>query len=125
MRKLHYLFFAMIMGLVVSFTSCTSDDDGPVEPAEPEVLFPEVKGTLATLKGLATGVDGVGVEIADEIVLEGTIVTNPATLNLPKGLFIQVGDAAIKLSVDDSGATFKSLQVGQRVFLKHKAYILV
>ncbi|MDE5423459.1 DUF5689 domain-containing protein [Ancylomarina sp. DW003] len=116
MRKLHYLVFALILGLSVSFTSCSSDDDDA--PVVPGVEFPEVKSTLAALKALATGNDGVGVEISDEIVLEGTVVTDPATMNLPKSLFIQVGDAAIKLSVDDSGATFKSLQVGQRVFLK-------
>ena len=116
MRKLHYLLFAMIMGLSISLTSCSSDDDDA--PIVPGVKFPDVKGTLTNLKALAIGTDGVGVEIPDEIILEGTVVSNPATKNLPKGLFIQVGDAAIKLSVDDSGTTFTSLQVGQRVFIK-------
>lgn len=115
MRKLHYLVFALFLGLTVSLTSCSDDDD---KPDVPGVELPTAKGTLAALKALATGTDGVGVLIDEEIILEGTVVSNPATMNLNKGLFIQVGDAAIKLSVDDNGATFKSLQVGQRVFLK-------
>jgi len=96
-------------------TSCSDDKDDVIVQG---VDFPELKGTLTDLKALATGKDGMGVEIADEIILEGTIVSNPASSNLPKTLFVQVDEAAIKLSVDDSGDFYKSMQVGHRIFLK-------
>lgn len=96
-------------------TSCSDDKDDVIVQG---VDFPQLKGTLTDLKALATGKDGIGVEIVDEIILEGTVVTNPGSSNLPKTLFVQVGEAAIKLSVDDSGDFYKSLQVGHRVFLK-------
>ena len=97
----------------VSIISCSDDND-----TESKVEFPETKGSLADLKALAIGVNGMGVEIDDEIILEGTVVTNPLSMNLPKTLFIQVGNAAIKLSVDDSGEMYKRLKVGQHVCLK-------
>ncbi len=113
MKKLNSLISVLLLLLSVSLISCSDDKDD-----ELRVNLPELKGTLSELKTLATGENGKGVIIADEIILDGTVVTNPLSLNLPKTLFIQVGDAAIKLSVDDKGSYYKSLKVGQYVVLK-------
>lgn len=118
MKKLNYLFLVMLMILSVSITSCSSDDDEPIIPEDPAIEFPAGNTTISQVKAMATGEDGIGVEITSDVIITGTVVTNPAALNLPKGLFIQSGNEAVKISVDDGGATFNSLQVGQKVALK-------
>jgi len=113
MRKLHSLVSLLCLMTSIFIISCSDDGETGVK-----IEFPELKGTISELKALAIGKDGIGVEIADELILEGTIVTNPLSENLPKILFVQVENEAIKLSVDDSGEFYKSLKVGQRVCLK-------
>jgi hypothetical protein len=118
MKKIQYLLFALFLGLFVA--SCSSDPD---EMPAPVQEIPTVSGTMSELKKLATGDKGLGVEITKDIILDAIVVSNPDG-NFGKGMYIQVGDEAIKLSVDDAGKTYKSLKEGQRVFLKAKGLFI-
>ncbi len=119
MKKLHYLLFAMIMGLAVSFTSCSSDDDSPVGPVTPEVSLPEATISMADVMAIATG--DVAEQITNDAIFRGVVVYNPATQNQTHTLYIQSKDAelALKLSVNED-ATFSALKPGQEVAVKIK-----
>jgi len=112
MKKFNLLAVLILLFCAFTFTSCDDDDS-----SDDTIEFPETTGTIAELKKLATGENGIGVQITKKIAFAGTVVSKPESLNLPKTLYIQTNDNAIKLSVDETSTTFKSLKTGQKVYL--------
>ncbi len=120
MKKLHYLLFAMIMGLAVSFTSCSSDNDSPLDPIDPVDPTPEVpvaNKTIAELRALTTG---DAVEVPADFIFKGIVVSSQSeSNNFYQAIYLQDGDVAVKISCLKEGDKFyETLVNGQEVFVK-------
>ncbi|WP_372639594.1 DUF5689 domain-containing protein [Ancylomarina sp.] len=123
MRKLHYLFFALIMGLSVSMTSCSSDNDSPIDPdpVDPTPELPVVNKTMAELQALA---NASAVEITEDFIFDGIVISNDTeSSNFYRKLIIQNGEFGVVMSVnkaDEGDSFYKEFTIGQKVIVKAK-----
>ncbi|RXQ94984.1 hypothetical protein EO244_07995 [Ancylomarina salipaludis] len=119
MKKLHYLLFVMVMGLAVSFTSCSSDNDSPIDPSpvDPTPELPVANKTIADLRALTTG---DAVEVPADFIFKGIVVSNQAeSNNFYQAIYLQDGDVAVKISCLKEGDKFyQTFVAGQEVFVK-------
>jgi len=120
MKKLHYLLFAMIMGLAVSFTSCSSDNDSPLAPVDPVEPTPEVpvaNKTIAELRALTTG---EAVEVPADFIFKGIVVSSQGeSNNFYQAIYLQDGDVAVKIScLKGDDKFYETFKAGQEVFVK-------
>lgn len=112
MKKLHYLLFALIMGLSVSMTSCSDDDDSSATPKDETM-------TIAQVKALVTS--DAAVLISEDKIFDGIVTSNNAeSSNFYKSIYIQDETGAIKISCDkpadkDAEAVYESYEIGQKV----------
>ncbi|MCZ4693543.1 DUF5017 domain-containing protein [Ancylomarina euxinus] len=112
MRKLHYLLFAMIMGLAVSFTSCSSDDDAPAGPSE------KTNATVADIVALISG-DAV-VTIAQDLTFDAIVISNQGTSeNFYNKLIVQDETAGLEIRSYKS-ATLAAFEPGQKIIVSAK-----
>jgi len=120
MKKLHYLLFAMIMGLAVSFTSCSSDNDSPLDPIDPVDPTPEVPVANKTIVELRALTTGDAVEVPADFIFKGIVVSSQAeSNNFYQAIYLQDGDVAVKISCLKEGDKFyETLVAGQEVFVK-------
>ncbi len=110
------------MGLAVSFTSCSSDNDSPlapVDPVDPTPELPVVNKTMAELVALAGAETAFG--ITEDVIFEGVVISNDLESdNFYTKLYIQNGDLGVLMSVAkaDSGDSFyKDFTIGQKVIV--------
>ncbi len=105
------------MGLSVSMTSC-SDDDDDATPSD------GTNTSIAELKALVTG--DAAVLISEDKIFDGIVTSNNAeSSNFYKSIYIQDETGAIKISCDkpaDKGAdaAYDSYEIGQKVQVKMK-----
>lgn len=103
------------MGLSVSMTSC-SDDDDDATPSD------GTNTSIAELKALVTG--DAAVLISEDKIFDGIVTSNNAeSSNFYKSIYIQDETGAIKISCDkpESGdAAYDSYEIGQKVQVKMK-----
>ncbi len=109
----------MIMGLAVSFTSCSSDDDSPIDPT-PKI--PVANKTIADILALVDG--DVAVKITEDIIFEGTVVSNQLeSNNFYRVIYVQNGETAIKISCTKASAGdhyYESFKMGDKIIFKAK-----
>jgi hypothetical protein len=112
MRKLHYLLFAMIMGLAVSFTSCSSDDDAPAGPSD------KTNATVADIIALVSG-DAV-VTISEDLTFDAIVISNQGTSeNFYNKLIVQDETAGLEIRSYKS-ATLSAFEPGQKIIISAK-----
>ncbi|RZT97441.1 lamin tail-like protein [Ancylomarina subtilis] len=125
MRKLHYLFFALIMGLSVSMTSCSSDSDSPIDPdpVDPTPELPVANKTIADLRALTTG---DAVEVPADFIFKGIVVSNQAeSNNFYQAIYVQDGDVAVKIScLKEDAKLYETFVAGQEVFVKAAGFYI-
>lgn len=114
MKKLHYLVFALIMGLSVSMTSCSSDDDTPEDPS---AKLPVATKTIADLRALTTG---DAVEVPADFIFKGIVVSSQGeSNNFYQAIYLQDGDVAVKVScLKEGDKLYETFKAGQEVFVK-------
>jgi len=125
MRKLHYLLFALTMGLAVSMTSCSSDNNdspvGPVDPVNPTPETPTANKTIKEIKALA--VDGEFKQITEDFIIEGVVISSDEAGNFYKALWLQdtkdggEGGIYLKVNKDD---LYQEFAIGQKIVVKCK-----
>ena len=102
------------MGLSVSMTSCSSDDDSPEDPS---AKLPVPTKTIADLRALTTG---DAVEVPADFVFKGTVVSNQGeSNNFYQAIYLQDGDVAVKVSCLKEGVKhYETFVAGQEVYVK-------
>ncbi|MGZ2369072.1 DUF5689 domain-containing protein [Ancylomarina sp. YFZ004] len=125
MKKLHYLFFALIMGLSVSMTSCSSDNDSPIDPdpVDPTPELPVVNKTITELRALTTG---DAVVVPADFVLKGIVVSNQAeSNNFYQAIYVQDGDVAVKIScLKEDAKLYETFVAGQEIYLNAAGFYI-
>jgi len=118
MKKLNYLLFALILGLTVSITSCSDDDNDPIGP---DVVEGISNKTINELKALAKK-DEI-VEIKEDVIIEGVVVSNDTEGNFYKEIWLQEtktdAKGGIKFKINEKALNTKFV-VGQKMSIKCK-----
>jgi len=125
MRKLHYLLFALVMGLSVSLTSCSDDDDSPIDQT-PVIPTVESNSTITEIKAMR--VEGEFFTITEDKIIEAVVVSSDVAGNFYKNLMLVEAkkDAPyaaieVKVNVEDLAAIYP---VGQKVMVNCKGLIV-
>jgi hypothetical protein len=112
----------MIVGLFVSTTSCSSDNDSPIDPVDPTPELPEVNTTMAQLREMAGKESAY--EITEDVVFDGIVISNDKeSSNFYRKLYIQNGEFGVVLSTDkaaEGDSYYKDFSIGQKVMVKAK-----
>lgn len=109
MKKLNFLLFALFLGLAVSITSC-SDDNDPVTPDD------KTNATIADVKAL------VGTEIktiADDLTFDAVVISNYSTKNFYQRVIVQDETGGIELR-NYKSKYLEGLALGQKISVSVK-----
>ena len=106
------------MGLSVSMTSCSSDDDSPIDPK-----VPVVTKTIADLRALTTG---DAVEVPADFIFKGIVVSSQGeSNNFYQAIYLQDGDVSVKISCLKEGEKFyETVVAGQEVYVKATGFYI-
>ena len=117
LKRLPYFLMAMIMGLSLTFTSC--DDDNTDEPDGPKL--PEAN---LTIENLIKKYDGTLLELTEDIVVEGVVISNQSvSSNFYQRLVVQGEKGGIHVKVYKSDYA-DALAIGQKVVISAKGLFL-
>lgn len=113
---MHSLFFAAIICFII--VACNKQFDSP-PPYMPPNLTPTL--TIAQLK--AMHITGSNETIANDDVIEGTVIANDSSGNFYKQVIIEDSTGGIAVNIDDYNL-YTSYSEGRTVFIKLKGLIL-